>query len=198
MREENNSITKSSVDDVVSSCLSSVQHLEDMKFNLSNIKSDGEEFVKIELLIPRKSFAEGIQGSNKCGKKDDEKIVINTSNSFPKNEIVNSLEQSLDQNTTSKRISSHDLKKSIRKNVHSVKLPANEEILEDALSTESLYSSLSENIGSPKRKQVEQEWESSKLCGVCGDKASKFIHYGGRSCQSCRAFFRRTVAKSSL
>ena len=117
MREENNSITKSSVDDVVSSCLSSVQHLEDMKFNLSNIKSDGEEFVKIELLIPRKSFAEGIQGSNKCGKKDDEKIVINTSNSFPKNEIINSLEQSLDQNTTSKRISSHDLKKSIRKNL---------------------------------------------------------------------------------
>ena len=181
---------------MVSSCLSSVQHLEDMKFNLSNIKTDGEEFVKIELLIPRKSFAEGIQGSNKCGKKDDEKM--NISNSFPKNEIVNSLEQCVDQNTTSKRILSHDLKKSIRKNVHSVKLPANEEILEDALSTESLYSSLSENIGSPKRKHVEQEWQSSKLCGVCGDKASKFIHYGGRSCQSCRAFFRRTVAKSSL
>ena len=130
--------------------------------------------------------------------KKDEKIVINTSNSFPKNEIVNSLEQCVDQNTTSKRILSHDLKKSIGKNFHSVKLPANEEILEDALSTESLYSSLSKNIGTPKRKQVEEEWESSKLCGVCGDKASKFIHYGGRSCQSCRAFFRRTVAKSSL
>ena len=75
---------------MVSSCLASVQHLEDMKFDLSNIKTDGEEFVKIELLIPRKSFAEGIQGSNKC-EKDDEIKVINTSNSFPKNEIVNSL-----------------------------------------------------------------------------------------------------------
>ena len=120
-REENNSITKSSVDDVVSSCLSSVQHLEDMKFNLSNIKTDGEEFVKIELLIPRKSFAEGSQGSNKCGKNDVEKIVINTSNSLPKSQIVNSLEQCVDQNSTSKRISSHDLRKSNRKNVHCLK-----------------------------------------------------------------------------
>ena len=32
-------------------------------------------------------------------------------------------------------------------------------------------------------------------CQVCGDAASKYIHYGGRSCQSCRAFFRRSVVK---
>ena len=34
-------------------------------------------------------------------------------------------------------------------------------------------------------------------CNVCGDKTSKYCHYGGRSCQSCRAFFRRSVLKSS-
>jgi len=31
------------------------------------------------------------------------------------------------------------------------------------------------------------------LCLVCGEKAGKHTYYGGRSCQSCRAFFRRSV-----
>ena len=195
--EENDTIAKSSVDDLVSSCLSNVQHLEDMRFNLSNTKTDGEEFVRIELLIPRKSFAKGNQGSNKCRTKDNEKVIIKTSNSIRKNQQVNSSAQCIDQNTTTKRLLSYDLKKSIRKNGNSEKLPAIQEIYEGALGTESLHSSVSEKTGSLKRKLVEEEWKSSKRCGVCGDKASKFIHYGGRSCQSCRAFFRRTVAKSN-
>ena len=33
----------------------------------------------------------------------------------------------------------------------------------------------------------------SAFCKVCGDKASLHVHYGGRSCASCRAFFRRSV-----
>lgn len=36
----------------------------------------------------------------------------------------------------------------------------------------------------------------SSLCQVCGDKAPEHIHYGSVSCFSCRAFFRRSVAKS--
>ena len=37
----------------------------------------------------------------------------------------------------------------------------------------------------------------SHLCKVCGDEASKHSYYGGRSCPSCRAFFRRRVKKLS-
>lgn len=31
-----------------------------------------------------------------------------------------------------------------------------------------------------------------KICGVCGDKAKSY-HFGGISCDSCKAFFRRSV-----
>ena len=37
----------------------------------------------------------------------------------------------------------------------------------------------------------EQHFDS--LCPACNDKASTHVHYGGRSCHSCRAFFRRSV-----
>merc|ERR1712179_142734 len=43
------------------------------------------------------------------------------------------------------------------------------------------------------KKQYSNDSNSSKKCKVCGDKESKHVHYGGRSCQSCRAFFRRYV-----
>jgi hypothetical protein len=35
------------------------------------------------------------------------------------------------------------------------------------------------------------------LCKVCGDKESVHVHYGGKSCKSCRQFFRRTIEKSA-
>ncbi|XP_018015860.1 uncharacterized protein LOC108672668 [Hyalella azteca] len=33
---------------------------------------------------------------------------------------------------------------------------------------------------------------NSKICGVCGD-AAKSMHFGGMACDSCKAFFRRSV-----
>lgn len=36
-----------------------------------------------------------------------------------------------------------------------------------------------------------------EICKACGDTASSYVHYGGRSCQSCRAFFRRSIVKFS-
>ena len=36
-----------------------------------------------------------------------------------------------------------------------------------------------------------------KRCPICGDKASTHVHYGGTSCHSCRAFFRRSVNSSN-
>ena len=35
----------------------------------------------------------------------------------------------------------------------------------------------------------------SLKCMICGDAVTGHIHYGGRSCQSCRAFFRRSAQK---
>ena len=38
-----------------------------------------------------------------------------------------------------------------------------------------------------------EEQTKLDLCNVCGDVASKHTYFGGRSCPSCRQFFRRSV-----
>ena len=44
-----------------------------------------------------------------------------------------------------------------------------------------------------KKKAQENLQNDPILCKVCGDVATKYNHYGGRSCASCRAFFQRSV-----
>ena len=43
-------------------------------------------------------------------------------------------------------------------------------------------------------KPVETD-EKVMECPICGDVATKYRHYGARSCQPCRAFFRRSVIR---
>ena len=182
LSKESNAFSKSTVDEVVRSCLSNVQHLDDMSFSLSNTKTNGQEFIKVELLIPRKSFKENDQGTNKPIKNDDEKFTVNNSQNFYENQLNNSVSQRSNHNTNSKP------RKNGRKN-----LPPNSELQTYKMDRKSLNTNLPEKKGSRKRKLDKEDLES--LCSVCGDKATKFNHYGGRGCQSCRAFFRRTVEK---
>ena len=57
-------------------------------------------------------------------------------------------------------------------------------------------------VPSPFLKKQEEKEKLTKsyknpvrFCKVCGDKESSYVHYGGNSCKSCRAFFRRAVEK---
>ena len=155
-----------------------------MSFSLSNTKTNGQEFIRIELLIPRKSFGEHEQMANKRIKDDDEISPANTSRKISENQLNNSASQCSDHNINSK------LRKNSRK-----KLPSNKELLAYTKGKKSFNTKLSEKKGSRKRTLDEEDLKSLSLCVVCGDKATKFNHYGGRGCQSCRAFFRRTVEK---
>ena len=42
-----------------------------------------------------------------------------------------------------------------------------------------------------------QDQADNDKCPICGCEASRHIHYGGRGCPSCRAFFRRSVQSNS-
>ena len=158
-----------------------------MSLSLSNTKTNGQEFIKIELLIPRKSFREQDQEKNKRIKDDDEKSTVNKSRKKSKKQLDNSASQYSNHNANSKP------RKNGRKN-----LPSNDEHLAHKMERQSLNTNLPEKKGSIKRSLDEGELDTLSLCGVCGDKATKFNHYGGRGCQSCRDFFRRTVKKFNM
>lgn len=62
--------------------------------------------------------------------------------------------------------------------------------------TRSLNLAFQSNHGKTKRRRHvsgQDPISESNICQVCGEMAGRHNYYGGRSCQSCRAFFRRTV-----
>ena len=61
---------------------------------------------------------------------------------------------------------------------------------------ESVLNHSSKNlIKKPKKIKLHQQ---PILCPICGNaEAGNHLHYGGRGCSSCRAFFRRSVQNES-
>ena len=53
------------------------------------------------------------------------------------------------------------------------------------------------SYGSGCDENVVPQSKQSKICLVCGDKAKSY-HFGGLCCESCKAFFRRSMQNDSF
>jgi hypothetical protein len=52
-------------------------------------------------------------------------------------------------------------------------------------------------LSSDTRKTAKMMKVSSTTCPVCGELATSHMHYGGLSCLSCKAFYRRAVTSTN-
>ena len=160
-----------SLDEVVKTILTSVEHLTDMEFNISNSIGNGQEFIKIEVKIPRSSLL----------KRDASKIQTNIDKMERKPKIDKAIH--LKRNCSTER------------QIPSKALKTTENLI---TTTKPITQISSEPLKLLKTKLSSEESEYTEPCKVCGGISSKFMHYGGRSCPSCRAFFRRTVEKHHM
>ena len=179
--------------------------LNGMEFNLSNNSRNGECLINIEMKLPNHSSSKKDTTVNKKYKhKDETKNEIEHNDDYSLNDLLNdSSVNSSDEFSSQQELigAQKEVKHSLltpkikqtEKNLFTVtKLPNNTIDDEERNPSHRLDH---ENSKFRKRKLPAEEIESSENCRVCDDESSKFIHYGGRSCQSCRAFFRRTVEK---
>ena len=183
-----------------------------VQFTISNQRRNGENVINMEVRVANNSSSK--QGTiSKNQQKGDTKMeskVDNSDNciwSDDTTSLTGNVSMNLSNNMTSQPQS-----REIRKEVAEASSSSERKQMEknEVLQTEIRdYKNCTEtgefedqvepkSIQCRKRKLPIEEIESSESCRVCGDEASKFIHYGGRSCQSCRAFFRRIVEKQSL
>ena len=149
-------------------CLFGLKLIPGLLFNLAHAPNNGEEFVQFEMKVPKKFL-------------NEDKDTIHTSTDM-KDQNERRKETATEKNSPTEQSLFTSMKylwaKSssyATKKEHSQAMQVNTNFNNDGNLT-------TVEVGG---------------CNVCGDKASKYCHYGGRSCQSCRAFFRRSVLKSS-
>ena len=183
-----------------------------VQFTISNQKRNGENVINMELRVANDSSCKQgtinnnqqtsdvtkerkVNSSDDCARSDNcASQARGVSINWPNN--MAALPQSREiRNEITDASSSSERKQVAKKLVVQTKI-RNSETSIDTGSVKDQHEP--QSIKCRKRKLPMEEIDSSENCRVCGDEASKFIHYGGRSCQSCRAFFRRTVEKQSL
>ena len=179
--------------------------LNGMEFNISNNSRNGECLINIEMKFPNHSSSQQDTTTNKKYKHEGKtKNDIENNGDYSLNDSLNdSSENSSDDFSSQQELIR--VKKEVKNSLLTPKIKPTEKNLftvtklsNNAIDVEERNPSHRldhENSSCQNRKLPAEEIESSENCRVCDDESSKFIHYGGRSCQSCRAFFRRTVEK---
>ena len=189
-----------SLDEGLKLCISGLE------FSISNTKANGDYIVKIELKIPNDSLSKQGITNNKTRKSDEtKKNEMEHAYDDVQKELLNGLSNdTLDDSTSNATLLGQE--REIPRTLSPLKIrrmdkktfQRSERSNRIENSTGISFSDRHITDGSSKYQKRNSRVEgitALDTCRICGDAASKFIHYGGRSCQSCRAFFRRTVEK---
>ena len=179
----------------------------------SNFSSDGGPFVLLPLSMLKHYLKPGILSGTICGNTSEsqtrlsysDQSIDDDSESIISEDSTNSLEDPMDSSqydgpfsSTPKRYSpssDRDLNRNENTRRQEIIQKRNRNVKKSNRPKSSVSSRKRghENVSIYSNKKRVDDSGSSAFCKVCGDKASTHVHYGGRSCASCRAFFRRSV-----